>query len=398
MSSKPPFHGVRVIELANALAAPGASAVLADQGADVIKIEPPGAGDILRYMGASRNGVSSLFQHYNRGKRSLALNLKDAQGQAIVRALAAGADVLLHNFRPGVADRLGIGCEALRALQPELIYVEVTGFGHEGPCAHKPAWDNVVQAFAGVAHSQADAHTGEPMQYQQIFADKLTALSAAQAIGAALFARARGGGGQRIRLAMIDAVAAFLWPDTCGGAAFLERDGVVEGQSLAKGNRLVRFRDGWAQIAPTDDASFLATCRILGEPVDGDPRFASFQARNQHAQDVRALFARLYAQAQHMPVDTTLALLEAADVPCAKALRVDELPGHPQFQANGLFAVSEHPRAAAMLGPRTPARFSATPDVVGRCAPALGEHSEQILAELGWPTPVAELRRLGVIA
>ena len=186
MSGNPAFHGVRVIELASALAAPGASAVLADQGADVIKIEPPGAGDILRHMGASRNGVSNLFQHYNRGKRSLALNLKDAQGQAIVRALAARADVLLHNFRPGVAERLGIGCEALRALQPELIYVEVTGFGHEGPCAHKPAWDNVIQAFAGVAHSQANAETGEPTQYYQIFADKLTALTAAQAIGAAL--------------------------------------------------------------------------------------------------------------------------------------------------------------------------------------------------------------------
>lgn len=397
MSGKAPFHGIRVIELASALAAPGAGAMLADQGADVIKIEPPGSGDILRHMGASRKGVSNLFQHYNRGKRSLALNLKDPRGQAIARALAGRADVLLHNFRPGVAERLGIGYEALRALQPELIYVAVTGFGHEGPYAHKPAWDNVIQAFAGVAHSQANADTGEPTQYYQIFADKLTALTAAQAIGAALVARERGAGGQQIRLSMIDAVAAFVWPDTCGGAGFVERDSIVEGQSLAKGNRLVRFSDGWAQIAPTDDASFLATCRILGEPVDGDPRFASFQARNQHAQEVRALFGRLYARAQQLPVDATLALLEAADVPCAKALRVDELPGHPQFRANGLFAVSDHPRAGPIRGPRTPARFGATPDVVGLCAPALGEHSDQILAELGWPTPVAELRERGVV-
>ncbi|HPP82981.1 MAG TPA: CoA transferase, partial [Rubrivivax sp.] len=262
----------------------------------------------------------------------------------------------------------------------------------------KPAWDNVIQAFAGVAHSQTNPETGEPTPYAQIFADKLTALAAAQAIGAALFARARGAGGQEIRLSMSDAVAAFLWPDTCGAAAFLEREGIVEGQSLAKGNRLVRFSDGWAQIAPTDDASFLATCRILGEPVDGDPRFASFQARNEHAQEVRALFTRLYARAQNLPVDATLALLEAADVPCAKALRVDELPGHPQFRANGLFAVTDHPRAGPICGPRTPARFGTTPDLVGRCAPALGEHSEQILAELGWQTPAAELRERGVIA
>lgn len=398
MSGKGPFHGIRIIELASALAAPGATAFLADQGADVIKVEPPGMGDILRYMGASRNGVSNLFQHYNRGKRSLALNLKHPDGQAIVRRLAADADVLLHNFRPGVAERLGIGYESLRKLRPELVYVAVTGFGNEGPYAQKSAWDNVVQAFAGVAHSQADAETGEPTPYYQIFADKVTALTAAQAIGAALFARERGAGGQEIRLAMIDAVAAFLWPDTCGGAAFLERDGILEGQSLAKGNRLVRFRDGWAQIAPTDDASFLATCRILGEPVDGDPRFATFPARNQNAGEVRALFGRLYARTREMPVDATLAQLEAADVPCAKALRVDELPGHPQFQANGLFAIADHPRAGPICGPRTPARFGATPDAIGLTAPALGEHTEQILAELGWETPAPVLRERGVIA
>ncbi|WP_186453846.1 CaiB/BaiF CoA transferase family protein [Denitratisoma sp. DHT3] len=398
MNGKGPFHGIRVIELASALAAPGASAILADQGADVIKIEPPGMGDILRYMGASRHGVSNLFQHYNRGKRSLALNLKHPDGLAIVRRLAAGADVLLHNFRPGVAERLGVDYAALRAVQPKLIYVTVTGFGHEGPYAQKPAWDNVVQAFAGVAHSQADTGTGEPTQYYQIFADKLTALTAAQAIGAALFARERSGGGQEIRLAMIDAVAAFLWPDTCGSAAFLEPDGILDGQSLAKGNRLLRFRDGWAQVAPTDDASFLATCRILGEDVAGDPRFATIRARNENAQEVRTLFGRLYARAREMAVDETLAQLEAADVPCAKALRVDELPTHPQFQANGLFSVTDHPRAGPIRGPRTPARFGATPDVVGLKAPELGEHSEQILAELGWETPAAVLREQGVIA
>ena len=397
MSGKGPFHGIRVVELANALAAPGASAILADQGADVVKIEPPGMGDILRHMGASRNGVSSLFQHYNRGKRSMALNLKHPEGLAIVRRLVSGADVVLHNFRPGVAERLGVGYEALKAIRPELVYVAITGFGHEGPYAPKPAWDNVVQAFAGVAHSQANIESGEPTQYYQIFADKLTALTASQAIAAALLARERGAGGQEIRLAMIDAVAAFLWPDTSGGAAFLERDGILEGQSLAKGNRLLRFRDGWAQIAPTDDASFLATCRILGEDVGGDPRFATVRARNENAQEVRALFGRLYARAADMSVDETLARLEAADVPCARALQVHELPAHPQFQANGLFATTEHPRAGPILGPRTPARFTATPDSMGRSAPELGEDSESILAELGWETPAAVLRERGVI-
>lgn len=396
MSGNGPFHNIRIIELGGALAGPGATAILADQGADVIKIEPPGMGDILRYLGASRNGVGSLFQHYSRGKRSMALNIKQAEGQAIVQRLAAGADVVLHNFRPGVAERLGLGYDTLKAINPALIYVSVTGFGPEGPCSHKPALDNVVQAFSGVAYSQADLSTGEPTQYRQIFADKLTALTASQAITAALFARERGAGGQHVQLAMIDAVAAFMWPDACGTASFLEQDNVRAGQFLAKGG-LIRFRDGWGQIAPVDDAAFLATTRILGEDVSGDPRFTSMQARNVHAQDVRDLFGRLYARAATLSLDETMAQLEAADVPCAKALRVEELPEHPQFQANGLFTVTEHPQAGPIRSPRYPARLGATPDRTGLLAPGLGEHGEAILAELGWASTPADLRARGVM-
>lgn len=396
MGANGPFHGVRVIEVASALAGPGATAVLADQGADVIKIEPPGMGDILRYMGATRNGVSGIFQHYNRGKRSIALNLKHPEGLAIVHRLVADADVILHNFRPGVAERLGVGYDTLKVLQPSLIHVAVSGFGHAGPYAQKPAYDNVVQAFSGVAHSQANVETGEPTQYHQIFADKLTALTASQAIGAALFARERGAGGQEIRLAMIDAVASFMWPDTCGGAAFLDQGNVRLGQPLATG-KLMRFRDGWGQIAPVDDAAFLATCRIFGEDVSGDARFTSMQARNRHVQDVRELFARIYARAAKMPADEALAQLEAADVPCAKAFRIDELPQLPQFQANELFGVTEHPQGGQLCNPRNPVRFAATPDRPACLAPELGEHTEQILAELGWATTPDELRARGVI-
>lgn len=396
-NSREPFAGVRIIELANSLAAPGAAAVLADQGADVIKVEPPGVGDILRYIGASRNGVSSLFEQYNRGKRSIALNLKDPEGQAILRGLVRNADVLLHNFRPGVAERIGAGYAQLKTLNPDLIYAILSGFGTSGPCAGKPAYDSVVQAFAGVAYSQENAQTGEPQQYYQVIADKLSGLTTAQAIGAALFARERGAGGQEISVAMVDAVAAFLWPDASGTAMFVDREGAVEGQQVAKGNRLMKFRDGWAQIAPVDDASFQATCRILGEDVSGDERFATVQARNRHAQEVRELFMRLYVRAETMSVDAVVAQLEAADVPCAKALRVEELPDHPQFQANQLFVTIDHPRAGPMRLPRTPACFDGTPGPIGVRAPFLGEHTEAILAELKWQTDPAELRERRVI-
>ena len=155
--SRGPFAGVRIIELANSLAAPGAAAVLADQGADVIKVEPPGVGDILRYIGASRNGISGIFEQFNRGKRSIALNLKDPEGQAILQGLVRDADVVLHNFRPGVAERIGAGYAQLKGLNPGLIYATLTGFGTSGPYAGRPAYDNVVQAFAGIAYSQENA-------------------------------------------------------------------------------------------------------------------------------------------------------------------------------------------------------------------------------------------------
>ena len=172
---------------------------------------------------------------------------------------------------------------------------------------------------------------------------------------------------------------------------------VGAGQQVAKGNRLMKFRDGWAQIAPVDDSSFQATCRILGEDVSGDERFATVQGRNRHAKEVRDLFVRLYFRAESMFVDEVVAQLEAADVPCAKALRVEELPDHPQFQANELFVTVDHPRAGPIRLPRTPACFDGTPPSTGARAPFLGEHTEAILAEIKWQSDPAALRERRVI-
>jgi crotonobetainyl-CoA:carnitine CoA-transferase CaiB-like acyl-CoA transferase len=171
-------------------------------GNPVIKIEPPGMGDVMRYMGATCNGISALYHNVNRGKRSLVLDLKSAEAITLVKELVTDADVVLQNFRPGVAERLGVGYEALCAVNPELIYLSVCGFGDRGPYSNKPAYDNVIQAFSGVAQSQANTQTGEPIQYYQLFCDKLTALTGSQAISSALFARERGQGGQHIRLSI----------------------------------------------------------------------------------------------------------------------------------------------------------------------------------------------------
>ena len=306
-------------------------------------------------------------------------------------------DVILHNFRPGVAERLGVDYATLSALNPELIYLSVTGFGHSGPMAGKAAYDNVVQAFAGVAHSQPELSTGEPAQYQQLFADKLTALYASQAITAALFARERGAGGQHIQLAMVDAVASFLWADVAGTAGFKD-EGADPGMQVSKGVPLLKFKNGYAQAAPVSDDNFHGWCAAF-DVDSSDPRLASIMQRNINRDAVAEVSQQVFARALELDVDETIAKLEAADVPCAKAYSLDELPQHAQMQANGLFVTTAHPQAGTLVEPKTPANFSNTPAGCGFPSAALGAHSAEILAELGFSEDDIEaLRERNAIA
>ncbi len=376
-----PMSGIRVIDLGAMVAGPMATTILSDQGADVIKIEPPGIGDVMRYFGSSRNGVSSLYHTTNRGKRSLTLNLKAKEALDIVHKLVVNADVVAHNFRPGVAERLGIDYESLKKHNPELIYLSVCGFGDSGPLSHKAAYDNVIQAFAGVAQSQADLKTGEPIQYYQLFTDKLTALTGSQAISAALFARERGNGGQHIRLSMVDSVVNFLWADTAGSNAFLD-PGADEGMNPSKGLRLIKFKDGYGAIAGVTDSQFRGYCLAFDEDAE-DPRFGTAAERNNNAPLLKEMIKRVSEKALRMTVAEAMAALEANDVPCAVAQDLADLPNHPQMQANNAFANLDHPIAGRMIEPNNPANFDGTPSPPLRVCASLGEHTREILAELG---------------
>ena len=220
-NSKGPLSGYRIIDVTQMLSGPMATMILGDQGADVIKVEPPGIGDLTRAMGAGKRGIPPTFAVINRNKRSIAIDLKDHRGLAVLKHLVTGADVFVQNFRPGRAERMGIGERELRRIKADLIYVSISGFGEKGPYVEKRVYDPVIQALSGLAAIQTDYKTGRPQMMRLIIPDKVTALTAAQAITAALLARERSGEGQHVRLAMLDAVIAFLWPEGMARHTFI---------------------------------------------------------------------------------------------------------------------------------------------------------------------------------
>jgi len=379
------------------LTGPYAVALLADQGADVIKVERPGIGDIARWIGVSVNGLSALFQMCNRGKRSIAVDVHHDEGRELVRLLAGRSDVFVQNFRPGVVERLGLGYDDVRAVNPEIVYVSISGFGPDGPYATKGAYDTVIQAYGGLATSQADPETHEPQFLRQTAADKITALVAAQAITAALFARERGDGGQHLQLSMLDAVVSFLWADAAGNEVLLDADR-SQPSSFVASFRPLRFLDGWGIATPTSDADFAGLCRAFG--VDGydDPRVATIAERAQHRDVSRALVDQCYVVARGLTTAAAMARLEAERVPCGVVLSPAELASDPHAQAIGLLEDSEHPSAGRLRQPRHPTQFLRTPARLGGPAPTLGQHTDEVLAELGWSDRDVTLRRDGVVA
>jgi crotonobetainyl-CoA:carnitine CoA-transferase CaiB-like acyl-CoA transferase len=392
-----PLEGVHILDLSIALTGPYAATLLADQGADVIKVERPGIGDIGRWVGVSVNGMSALYVMCNRGKRSIAIDIQTPDGKAIIKELAVRADVVLQNYRPGVMDRLGFGYEAVRELNPEVIYVSLTGFGSEGPYRDRSAYDTVIQAYAGLAMNQADPADGVPVFLRQTAADKITALYAAQSITAALFARVMGKGGQHLELAMMDAVASFLWADAAGNEVLLESDH-SQNSSFVAGFRPVRFSDGWGIVTPTSVADFTGMCKALGVEGWDDPRLATIEDRNKNRDVSAALVDLCYARAADMTMAEATSRFEAQRVPFAMVLSADDLTRDPHAIAVGLFEERDHHVVGRIRFPRHPTQFRGTPVRATDASPALGEHTDEILTELGMHDRIADLRGSGVVA
>src|SRR5271155_6011780 len=260
-----PLHGYRIVDLTSNVAGPLGTMILADQGADVIKVEAPGGGAPPRAGGNRRAGFTASFLNNNRNKRSIVLDLKTAAGLEALMRLAAGADVFVQNFRPGVAERLGVGEDAVRAVSPNIVYVSISGFGERGPYAAKPAYDPVIQGFSGLATVQAGSDEARPRLLRTILPDKLTAITASQAITAALLARARTGEGQHVRLSMLEAVLAFLWASDMSSQTFVA-DEPARQEAASAMDLIYETADGYITAAALTDRQWAGLARALDRP------------------------------------------------------------------------------------------------------------------------------------
>ena len=377
-----PLAGIRVLDLTSVVSGPLATMFLADQGAEVIKIEPLG-GDITRHsrQSVSASGeFSALFVSTNRGKRSLSLDLKRPQAGAIMRRLVARADVLVQNFRPGTMERLGLGEAALRALNPRLIYVSISGVGESGPYAGKRVYDPIIQALSGFADVQAEPKTRRPQMIRTIVADKTTAIFAAQAVAAALFARERSGEGQHIRLAMLDTMIAYLWPEAMTQFTVVGREASTA-DPTARPDLVFETEDGYITVGTISDSEWRGFCAASERPdLAEDPRFGTPGGRAVNATERILMMADIIKQ---RPTAEWLQRLDTNDVPSAPVLRRGEVIANEQVLARELIADFDHPDIGRVRQPKPAARFDRTPAAIQGPAPRIGEHSATVLAELG---------------
>ena len=374
-----PLDGIRIVDLTTVISGPSATMILADQGADVIKIEAP-RGDFARDVATRRGGLSASFINNNRNKRSVVLDLKTSEGVEAVLHLVKSADVFIQNFRPGVVERLGLGESVLSVINPRLIYVSIAGFGFEGPYKDKPVYDPLIQAVSALASVQAGSDEKRPKLVRTILPDKLTGIQASQAITAALFARERSGEGQHIKLSMLDTIISFLWNSDMGAHTFVG-DELEKEQAQSFIDLIYETADGFVTVAVMQDKQWQAFCRAVGrDELLADARFLTAQDRENN-KDAR--LEEIQNSVLKFKSDDIIKILEEADVPCAPVLTRTQMRQHPQVVANEIITEFEHPDAGLLRQTRQPAVFSKTPTSIRTGAPKLGEHTHEVLQEAG---------------
>ncbi|MDE0052295.1 MAG: CoA transferase [Rhodospirillales bacterium] len=390
-----PFEGVKIVDLTTMLSGPWATSILGDQGADVIKVEVPGKGDHVRSLGNQRGGMSSMFLNINRNKRSVTLDLKKPEGRDLLLRIAETADVFVQNFRPGVVERLGVGYEDVAGVNPNIVYMSLSGFGEKGPWVHKPVYDPVIQALSGLTTIQAGSDEERPRLVRTVLPDKFSAMTASQAIGAALFRRERTGRGQHVRLSMLDAILQFLWASDYGAQTY--PDAEVSNQAAASFIDLIyETKDGYMTVAVMSDREWHGLCKALErEEWLEDERFATPSARDEHVDERLELTQQVLLE---RTTDEWMRILEACGVPCAPALTRNGVVEHPQVVASEVLVETEHPAAGRLRQTRNAARFQGSPATHRAGAPQLGEHCTEVLSALGLSeADIVALHKRGII-
>ena len=392
-----PLEGVRVLELGQVVAGPYCGQVLADLGADVVKVEPPRTGDVLRQWGWSPDGKDSLWWRVAaRGKRSITIDLRTADGQDLARRLVADADVVVENFRPGTLEKWGLGYDDLAAGNPGLVLVRISGFGQDGPYAERPGYASIGEAMGGLRALTGDADR-PPVRVGLSLGDTLTGLLGALGALAALHERARSGRGQVVDAAIFESVLSFtegLVPEWSVAGIRRERTGATL-KGIAPSN-VYPTADGEVLVAANQDSVFRRLCEVMGRAeLATDTRYADHKARGVHADELDALIAEW---TRTLPSADLLARLHAAAVPAGLVYTPADMAVDPHFRARGSLLEVEDPEVGPLLMPAPAPRLSRTPAEVRWAGPRLGQHTDEVLAQAGLSTADVEaLRAAGVV-
>ena len=391
-----PLAGIKVLDMTTVFMGPYATQILADYGADVIKLEPP-EGDIVRKIVPARNpGMGGLFLLANRGKRSVVLDVKQPQGREAALRLAAQADVMIHNLRPHAMTRLGLSYLDVRAVNARIVYVGVFGFGQDGPYAGRPAYDDLIQGAVGLASLPSRVNGAEPRYVPCALVDRTVALAAVNAVTTALFNRERTGRGQAVDVPMFETMVHLILGDHLYGNAFeppLGPPGYV--RLLAEDRRPYPTKDGYLCAIVYTDRQWFAFFDLIGRPeLKHDDRFKDMSNRTKRVADVYGFLAEIIA------TRTTAEWLDAfqqADIPAMQMHTLESVLNDRHLQAIEFFELSEHPTEGKIRQMRNPTTWSATPLVSTRPAPRLGEHSREVLREAGYTdSQIAQLLEAGV--
>ena len=381
MKNKGPLKGIKVIDLTAMVSGPTATMILGDQGADVIKVEPLD-GELMRKVGNTFNGMTDSFLCCNRSKRSLTLNLKKTKALNILKKLVSSADIFIQNFRPGTIDRMGLGYDKVKKINKNIIYVSISGFGEKGPYTKQRVYDPVIQALSGLADIQRDQVTGVPKQVRTIIPDKTTGLAAAQAICAALFYKEKYKKGQHIKIAMLDVMVAYLWPEGSSTLSFVGKEKNPSEGQLGLDLVFITKDKKYITAGAVTDKEWIGLCKaIQREDLIDNIKFNTPNARVKNKVERRKIIAQEIAKLSSKDV---LSRLQKQQVPSAPILSREEVIKNEQVLENKIIQYYESETFGKIRSPRPAPIYEETPITGKQLAPLLGENSEEILKELNY--------------